>query len=115
MGLTINFSGKYNSDKPNKTGQVVFTMFDYIEDIVASAPLDMGGILPDPAKSKLFDVHDTLPRLNRRETGEFHSMTVRLLFSAKQARPDIQVAVAYLCTRVREPTHDDYLKLARVI
>ena len=42
-------------------------------------------------------------------------MTARLLFAAKQARPDIQVAVAYLCTRVREPTEDDYLKLARVI
>ena len=42
-------------------------------------------------------------------------MTARLLFAAKQARPDIQVAVAYLCTRVQEPTEDDYLKLARVI
>ena len=40
---------------------------------------------------------------------------MRLLFAAKRARPDIQVAVAYLCTRVREPTKDDYLKLARVI
>ena len=42
-------------------------------------------------------------------------MTARLLFAAKRARPDIQVAVAYLCTRVREPTEDDYLKLTRVI
>ena len=42
-------------------------------------------------------------------------MTARLLFAAKQARPDIQVTVTYLCTRVLEPTKDDYLKLARVI
>ena len=27
----------------------------------------------------------------------------------------IQVPVAYLCTRVREPTEDDYMKLTRVI
>ena len=66
-------------------------------------------------KSKLFDVLDASPRLNTRETDEFHSMTARLLFAAKRARPGIQVAVAYLCTRVREPTRDDYLKLSRVI
>ena len=83
LGLMINFSGKYNPNKPNKTGQVIFTMFDYIEDIVTSAPLDMGGISPDPAKSKLFDVLDTSPRLNSREADEFHSITARLLFAAK--------------------------------
>ena len=38
-----------------------------------------------------------------------------LLFVAKQARPDIQVAVAFLCTRVSEPTEQDYGKLATVI
>ena len=42
-------------------------------------------------------------------------MTARLLFAVKRARPDIPVAIAYLCTRVREPTEDDYLKLTRVI
>ena len=93
----------------------MFTMFDYIEDIVASAPLDMRGIAPDPAKSKLFNVHETSPKLNRAGADEFHSMTARLLFAAKRARPDIQVAIAYLCTNVREPTVDDYIKLTRVI
>ena len=115
LGLTIDFSCKYDPNEPNKTGQVVFTMFDYIKDIVASAPLDIEGISPDPEKSKLFDVHDTSQRLNNRETDEFHSMTARLLFAVKRVRPNIQVAVAYLCTRVREPTRDDYLKLARMI
>ena len=115
LGLTINFSGKYNPNKPNKTGQVVFTMFNYIEDIVASAPPDMRVIAPDPAKSKLFDVNNTSLRLNRREADESHSMMSRLLFAAKRVRPDIQVPVAYLCTRVREPTEDDYVKLTRVI
>ena len=115
LGLTINFSGKYNPEEPNRTGQVVFTMFDYIEDIIASAPLDMRGIAPDPAKSKLFTVNENTPKLNTAGADEFHSMTARLLFAAKRARPDIQVAVAYLCTRVREPTVDDYIKLTRVI
>ena len=74
-------------------------MFDYIEDIIASAPLDMRGIAPNPANSKLFNVHETSPRLNRARADEFHSMAARILFAAKRARPDIQVAVAYLCTK----------------
>ena len=36
-------------------------------------------------------------------------------FFAKQARPDIQVAVAFLCTWVSEPIKQDYGKLATVI
>ena len=115
LGLTIDFSGKYNTSDPNKKGQVVFTMYDHIEDIINSAPPDMRGIAPDPARSKLFNVHKISPRLGTAETNEFHSMTARLMFAANKARPDILVAVVYLCTRVREPPKDDYLKLTRVI
>ena len=42
-------------------------------------------------------------------------MTARLLFAAKRDRPDIQVVVVYLCTRVREPTESGCLQLTRVI
>ena len=49
---------------PNKNGQVVFTMYDYIEDIIDSPPPDMRGIAPDPATPKLFSVHKTSQRLN---------------------------------------------------
>ena len=42
-------------------------------------------------------------------------MVARLLFVAKRARSDIQVAVAFLCTRVSSPTQQDYNKLTTVI
>ena len=64
LGLTIDFSGRFDPDDPNKNGQVVFTMYDYIVDIIDSAPPGMRGIAPDPAKSKLFSVHESSPRLN---------------------------------------------------
>ena len=38
-----------------------------------------------------------------------------LLFLAKRARLDIQLAVAFLCTRVQKPDMNDYKKLGRVI
>ena len=39
----------------------------------------------------------------------------QLLNLSKRVRPDIQLAVSFLCTRVRGPDIDDYMKLARVM
>ena len=71
LGLTVNFSGRYDANDPNKKGQVVFTMFDYIEDIIGSAPPDIGSTAPDPARSKLFTVHKALPRLGTAQANFF--------------------------------------------
>ena len=37
------------------------------------------------------------------------------MFASKRARPDIQVCVAFLCTRVKSPNKQDYKKLGKVI
>ena len=63
LGLTIGFGGKYDPKLPNKMGQVVFVMYDYSEDIIGSAPPDMNRVVLDPAKSKLFVVHESSPLL----------------------------------------------------
>jgi hypothetical protein len=76
----------------------------------------MNGGAPTPASDNLFDVDDESPLLlNEKESDFFHRTTARLLFAAKRARPDLQVAVAYLCTRVKCPNQSDYRKLIRVI
>ena len=77
-------------------------MYNYIEDIIGTALLDMNGVGPDPAKGGLFTVDKLSSQMNADGVDFFHSMTARLLFAVKRARPDIQVAVAYLCTRVRD-------------
>jgi hypothetical protein len=45
----------------------------------------------------------------------FHHNTAKLLFLCKRARPDVQTAVVFLCTRVQAPDVDDYKKLHRVM
>jgi hypothetical protein len=45
----------------------------------------------------------------------FHHLTAKLLFLCKRARPDIQTAMAFLSTRVKQPDKDDYKKLGGVI
>lgn len=44
-----------------------------------------------------------------------HHRVARLLFLCKRARPDLQVAVAFLSTRVKSPDCDDWKKLKRAI
>jgi hypothetical protein len=90
-------------------------MYDYLEDILAEMPADMKGTAPAPVSDNLFDVDEISPVLNEKESDFFHRTTARLLFAAKRARPDLQVAVAYLCTRVKSPSQSDYRKLTRVI
>jgi hypothetical protein len=106
LGITIDYSEK---------GKVKFTMYDYLEDILDEMPDDMNGTSPTPASDNLFDVDEDSPALNEKESDFFHRTTARLLFAAKRARPDLQVAVAYLCTRVKAPTQSDYRKLTRVV
>ena len=55
------------------------------------------------------------PKLPIKDAELFHCHVARLLFESKRARPDIQVCVAFLCTRVKAPTEQDYKKLGKVI
>ena len=52
----------------------------------------------------------------RKEKAEvFHTTVSKGLFLSKRARPDIQIAIAFLCTRVKEPTVEDWSKLGRLM
>ena len=42
-------------------------------------------------------------------------MTAQLLYLGKRSRPDIKTAVAFLCTRVREPDEEDKIKLTHLV
>ena len=79
LGITIDYSEK---------GRVIFTMYDYLEDILDEMPGDMKGTSPTPASGNLSDVDEDPTLLNEKEE--------RLLFASKRARPDLQVSVVYI-------------------
>ena len=107
LGITIDYSIK---------GKVVFTMFVFLEDIIVECPDDLKKATSIfPANDNLFKLSKNSPRLNNKKSDLFHQITTRLLFAAKQARPNIQVCVAFLCTQVKNPHEDNYKKLGRVI
>jgi hypothetical protein len=49
--------------------------------------------------------------LSEEEASCFHTITAKLLYLAKRARPDILTVISFLCTRVTAPTVEDKSKL----
>jgi hypothetical protein len=107
LGMNLDFS---------KEDKVVIRMWDYIQGILDEAPDDMSWTANSPAASHLLLVNNQSPVYLDNKTGKlFHTLVAKLLFLSKRARPDIQLAVSFLCTRVKKPDMDDYQKLCRVI
>ena len=107
LGITINYS---------ITGKVVFTMFNYLEDVILECAKDLKNSRSYyPGNNKLFKVHEDLQRLLPEDTDLFHHHVARLLLGSKRARSDIHVCVAFLYTRVKLRTEQDHRKLRRVI
>lgn len=67
-----------------------------------------------PASIKLFNP-GTGELLLKRDRSKFHTTVAKLLYLSKRARPDIQLPVLYLCTRVKTPTKDDLSKLLKIL
>jgi hypothetical protein len=106
LGMTIDFS---------INGKVRFSMTDYVRGILDELSDDMNGECATPAPNYLFEVNNDCDKLDSETPDMFHHNTAKLLFLCKCARPDIQPAVAFLCTRVKGLDTDDYKKLTCVM
>jgi KUP system potassium uptake protein len=107
LGMTLNYS---------KTGKVIINMTRYVTDLLNNVPEDMWeGISATPAAGHLYEVNSSAELLDKFMSEKFHTLTAKLLFLSKRARPDLQQAVGFLTTRVKNPDVDDWKKLKRVI
>jgi hypothetical protein len=76
---------------------------------------DIGAPAKTPAAEHLFQVRTDAPKLKETKAIHFHNMVARGLCLCKRARVDIQTAIAFLLTRVRDPNHDNWKKLLCLI
>ena len=107
LGMQIDFS---------QVGKVVLSMEPYIEQIFVDCPTGLGkGPASTPAAAHLFEVDPEAGKLAPETKETFHHLVAQLLYLSKRARPDIQTAVSFLCTRVQCPDVDDYKKLNRCL
>ena len=112
-GKLLNFIGM--TFDYTVTKKVKITMKGYVDDLIEfiNKREDFKGIAADPAKSDLFEVQGG-SLLDDKEREFFHTLTAKLLYLGKRVRPDILLAVSFLCKRVQVATDMDIIKLRRV-
>jgi len=98
-----------------KKGVVTFSMKEYIEKMLKETPYDMEGNARTPTAIHLLNTNDGADKLSEDKAQLFHHIVAKLLYLCRRTRQDIQTAIVFLCTRVKNPDEDDYKKLTRVI
>ena len=108
LAIVIDYSedGILKIDMTKYVGEVLAD-FQQVQDIGAGSDC--------PWTEKLFYVDNNSPKLSEESSETFHTYVAKLLFLCTRARPDIQPAVAFMCSRVQEPTQQDWRKLLRVM
>ena len=108
LGMVLDYS---------TPGEVQVSMSKYLEGVLSDFPEEISGSATTPAADHLFQVRPEAERepLGEKKARAFHHAVAQLLFACICTRKDIQPAVEFLTTRVREPDQDDWGKLVRVL
>ena len=108
LGMMLNYSC---------AGEVEITMTDYIRLVLQDVPEDMqGGVAATLAGNHLFLINDKdSMKLDKKRRDSFMHIVMQLLYLSQRARPDIRMAVSFLCGCLSLPDIDDYKKAHRVV
>ena len=68
-----------------------------------------------PAAHNLFEIDATSPILSKEQSELYHHIVAKLLFVCKRARLDVQLPIAFMCSRVSCSTKQDWQKLKRTL
>jgi hypothetical protein len=96
-------------------GTASIKMKDYIKEAIRDFGEDITTTATSPARKNLFEIDETSGALTGDDRDTFHSVVAKLLYVSKRGRLDIQLPIAFLCTRVSCSTEKDWLKLKRVL
>ena len=116
-GNTHNFLGM--NIRITKEKSIEIQMKDQLNEAIATFEKAQGELVNEtvtsPAQKHLRDVNDTCEKLTGMKHEVFHSVVAKLLYITKRARPDLETAISFLCTRVSKSDLNDWKKLRRVI
>jgi hypothetical protein len=94
LGMTLDYS---------EPGKVAIRMDQYVNEFLSNVPEDMLGTMATPAAAHIYEVNPNAELLDPGTADRFHTLTAKLLFLCKRARPDLQQAMSFLTTRVKKP------------
>lgn len=64
-------------------------------------------VVTSPAQKHLRECNEKCLKLEGAQSELFHSIVAKLSWIIKRARPDLEVAISFLCTRVSKSNEDD--------
>ena len=106
LGMNISF---------HDDGTASIKMKDYIKEAIIHIGEDITRSATTPAKKNLFEIKEDSVPLTDAGREIFHSVVAKLLYVLKRGRLDIQLPIAFLCTRVSCSTEQDWSKLKRTL
>ena len=100
LGMDVDYS---------TPGEVKISMIPCIGNILKDVPEEITGTAATPAADFLFEVraNTKLTKLPKEQEMAFHDNVAKLCFICICARHDIQIPVAFLTTKVKEPDDDN--------
>ena len=106
LRMTIDYSSP---------GKVIFSMIDYIGKMLDDVPYYMKGESSTTVAHHHFGIAEYETKISQAGADLFHHFVAQLLYLSKRERPDIQLAISFLYTRVRGPDTDDYKNMAMIM
>jgi hypothetical protein len=93
----------------NNNGTLEVSMITYLKNIIQHFPEVINRKATSPAAEHLFMVRDDkeVKMLKKEQALAFYHTVAQLLFMSTRAQRDVQTAVAFLTTRVKNPDKDD--------
>jgi len=95
--------------------KVILNMKKYLQECVDALGEAVNTNAATPANVNLMVINEESEVLDEARKEKFHHVVAKLLHVCKRVRLDLQVCVSFLCTRVQQPTIQDWLKLRRVL
>ena len=97
----------------SEEGKLKIDQVEYVKAMCESFPEKLKNV-SSPWTEKLFDVTES-EQLNTEKSSTFHTYVMKIMFVAKRARQDVLPGVAFLATRTRGSTAQDWSKLVRLL
>jgi hypothetical protein len=99
----------------NDDGTVAIGMKQYICEAIDDFGEDVLKRVMSPATKALFTIDSDSTLLPQTQKEWFHSIVQKLLYLSHRGRPDIQLTISFLCTRVSRSTTQDWAKLKQLL
>jgi hypothetical protein len=96
-------------------GALKIDMKYYIKGMLDDFPYEVKPTKVTPWTEKLLKVQEDAKKLEEERRSVFHTFVMKAMFLCKRARPDIDQAISFLSSRVRDANEGDWNKLLRVM